>query len=118
MDGSLTLESALGVGSEFTFEFPAERVADAGRVLPFAGRTALIVGDEDAVCRTIAGALADLGITVETAPDGYLGLALAERWRRSAARSTWFWCAASWPACPPRSSSSACTPRRLAAAPS
>jgi signal transduction histidine kinase/CheY-like chemotaxis protein len=79
MDGSLTLESALGVGSEFTFEFPAERVADAGRVLPFAGRTALIVGDEDAMCRTIAGALADLGITVETAPDGYLGLALAER---------------------------------------
>jgi len=79
MDGTLTVESALGVGSEFTFEFPAERVADTGRVLPFAGRTALIVGDEDAVCRSITGALADLGITVETAPDGYLGLALAER---------------------------------------
>ena len=79
MDGALTVESALGVGSEFTFEFPAERVADAGRVLPFSGRTALIVGDEDAICRTVTGALADLGITVETAPDGYLGLALAER---------------------------------------
>ena len=31
MGGALTVESALGVGSEFTFEFPAERVVAAGR---------------------------------------------------------------------------------------
>ena len=45
----------------------------------FAGRTALLVGDEDARARTIAGQLGDVGVMVEMAPDGYLGLALAER---------------------------------------
>ena len=79
MGGSLTVESALGVGSEFTFEFPAERLAGAMRNQRLAGRTALLVGDEDAKARTIAGQLGDAGVMVETAPDGYLGLALAER---------------------------------------
>jgi signal transduction histidine kinase/CheY-like chemotaxis protein len=79
MDGSLTVESALGVGSEFTFEFPAERVAGPARNQRFAGRTALLVGDEDAKTRTLANLLGDAGVMVETAPDGYLGLALAER---------------------------------------
>ena len=45
----------------------------------FAGRTALLVGDEDASPRTIASQLGDIGLIVETAPDGYLGMALAER---------------------------------------
>jgi signal transduction histidine kinase/CheY-like chemotaxis protein len=79
MGGSLTVESALGVGSEFTFEFPAERLAGGIRNQRLAGRTALLVGDEDAKARTIAIQLGDAGVTVETAPDGYLGLALAER---------------------------------------
>jgi signal transduction histidine kinase/CheY-like chemotaxis protein len=79
MDGSLTVESAIGVGSEFTFEFPAERIAGPVRNQRFAGRTALLVGDEDAKARTVANLLGDAGIMVETAPDGYLGLALAER---------------------------------------
>ena len=79
MDGSLTVESALGVGSEFTFEFPAERLAGGIRNQRLAGRTALLVGDEDAKARTIASQLGDAGVMVETAPDGYLGLALAER---------------------------------------
>ena len=79
MGGALTVESALGVGSEFTFEFPAERVVQAPARERFAGRTALLVGDEDARARTIAGQLGDAGVMVETAPDGYIGLALAER---------------------------------------
>ncbi len=79
MGGTLTVESALGVGSEFTFEFPAERIPQMPRNLPLAGRTALLVGDEDAGARTIASQLADAGVMVEMAPDGYLGLALAER---------------------------------------
>jgi signal transduction histidine kinase/DNA-binding response OmpR family regulator len=79
MGGALTVESALGVGSEFTFEFPAERVSRTLRNQRFAGRTALLVGDEDARAHTIASQLSDAGMTVETAPDGYLGMALAER---------------------------------------
>jgi signal transduction histidine kinase/DNA-binding response OmpR family regulator len=79
MGGALTVESALGVGSEFTFEFPAERVSQPAHNHRFAGRTALLVGDEDARTRTIGNQLGDSGVMVETAPDGYLGLALAER---------------------------------------
>jgi signal transduction histidine kinase/CheY-like chemotaxis protein len=79
MGGALTVESALGVGSEFTFEFPAERASQSAGSRRFSGRTALLVGDEDARARTIASQLSDAGVMVETAPDGYLGLALAER---------------------------------------
>jgi signal transduction histidine kinase/CheY-like chemotaxis protein len=79
MGGALTVESALGVGSEFTFEFPAEPVARSFANQRFSGRTALLVGDESARTRAIAGQFGDAGIMVETAPDGYLGLALAER---------------------------------------
>ena len=79
MGGSLTVESAVGVGSEFTFEFPAERVSHATRSPLFAGRTALLVADDDSKARTIVNQLGDIGLLVETAPDGYLGMALAER---------------------------------------
>jgi signal transduction histidine kinase/CheY-like chemotaxis protein len=79
MGGSIALESALGVGSEFTFECPAERVPVQDRVPPFAGRTALIVADDGPAVRALAAQLGELGLIVETAPDGYLGLALAER---------------------------------------
>jgi signal transduction histidine kinase/CheY-like chemotaxis protein len=79
MNGSIALESALGVGSEFTFECPVERVRVQERDLPFAGRTALIVADDSPARRALSSQLGELGLTVETAPDGYLGLALAER---------------------------------------
>ena len=79
MGGSISLESALGVGSEFTFECPADRVPAQDRLLPFAGRTALIVADDGPSIRALATQLGELGLMVESAPDGYLGLALAER---------------------------------------
>ncbi len=79
MGGALTVESALGVGSEFTFEFPAERVSQPFAASGSPGGRHLLVGDEDAKARTIANQLGDAGVMVETAPDGYLGLALAER---------------------------------------
>ena len=79
MNGTIALESALGVGSEFTFECPVERVPVQQRDLPFAGRTALIVADDGPARRALSSQLAELGLMVETAPDGYLGLALAER---------------------------------------
>jgi signal transduction histidine kinase/CheY-like chemotaxis protein len=79
MGGTLTVESALGVGSEFTFEFPAERIAHSSAGQLFPGRTALLVGDDDARGRSVAALLGDNGIVVEVAADGYLGLALAER---------------------------------------
>ena len=80
MGGALTVESALGVGSEFTFEFPAERVFAVAR------KQALRRPDRARWwatrmpgARTIAGQLGDAGVMVEMASDGYLGLALAER---------------------------------------
>ncbi|HEY7577534.1 MAG TPA: ATP-binding protein [Acetobacteraceae bacterium] len=79
MEGALTVESALGVGSEFTFEFPAAHIARSTATQLFPGRTALLVGDEDARTRSLTALLSDCGIVVEMAPDGYLGLALAER---------------------------------------
>ncbi len=79
MGGELTVESAVGVGSEFSFEFPAERASRAAHNQRLTGRTALLVGDEDARIRTIADQLGDAGVMVETAPDGYFGLAMAER---------------------------------------
>jgi signal transduction histidine kinase/CheY-like chemotaxis protein len=79
MGGTLTLESALGIGSEFTVTVPADRVPSAEHQAPFAGRTALIVAEGDAAMRAAAVQLGELGLVVETAPDGFLGLALAER---------------------------------------
>jgi signal transduction histidine kinase/DNA-binding response OmpR family regulator len=79
MGGALTVASALGVGSEFTYEFPAERLSRTVRSQRLTGRTALLVGDEDGKTRIIVNQLSDAGVTVETAPDGYLGMALAER---------------------------------------
>jgi signal transduction histidine kinase/DNA-binding response OmpR family regulator len=79
MGGTVTVESALGVGSEFTFAFPATRVSRPPAERRFAGRTALIVGKVDARVRTIAGLLDEVGLLIETAVDGYIGLALAER---------------------------------------
>ena len=58
---------------------PPNACAQTTRGQRLAGRTALLVGDEDAKSRTIANLLGDTGVTVETAPDGYLGLAMAER---------------------------------------
>ena len=79
MGGSLTVDSTVGVGSEFTFEFPAERPGRDRQGAPFSGRTALVVGFDEAHARRLAGHLARLGIAVETAEDGFLAIGLAER---------------------------------------
>jgi signal transduction histidine kinase/DNA-binding response OmpR family regulator len=79
MGGSLTVESTLGVGSEFTFEFRAERPAAEPQAPAYLGRTALIVGFDETKSRHIGSHLAQLGIAVETAEDGFVGLGQAER---------------------------------------
>lgn len=79
MGGTLNVESALGVGSEFTLTFPAEQAQEAALDPRLAGRTALLVGGDDSRMRIIAQQLGDAGLVVETAADGYLGLAMAER---------------------------------------
>ncbi len=79
MGGSLTVESTVGVGSEFTFEFPAERPAPKWQGAPYAGRTALIVGFDEVAGRRLASHLTRMGVAVEMAEDGFLAIGLAER---------------------------------------
>lgn len=79
MGGSLTVESSVGSGSEFVFQFPANRPEGEQETVPFAGRTALVVSHQDAEARAVAGQLERLGCSVECAYDGYIGLGMAER---------------------------------------
>ena len=79
MGGSLTLDSTVGVGSEFSFEFLAERPAPGRQSAPYTGRTALVVGFDAAQARRLAGHLERIGLAVETAEDGFLAIGLAER---------------------------------------
>ncbi|MGC8476560.1 MAG: response regulator [Acetobacteraceae bacterium] len=79
MGGRLAVDSSLGQGARFTLTCPAERLPDDVRRHAFAGRAALIVGLPEAQRGALAVRLEALGFAVESAPDGYLGLALAER---------------------------------------
>lgn len=79
MGATLTVESALGQGATFTLICPAEPVPPDARRHAFAGRTALIVGLAEGPRAALLVQLEALGFAVEAAPDGYLGLALAER---------------------------------------
>ena len=79
MGGALTVDSTVGVGSEFTFEFPAERPGPDRQVAPYIGRTALVVGFDEAQARRLSGHLARIGVAVETAEDGFLAIGQAER---------------------------------------
>ena len=79
MGGALSLESSPGQGARFTLTCPAERIPDDARRHAFAGRAALIVGLPEAQRGALAVRLEALGFAVESAPDGYVGLALAER---------------------------------------
>ena len=79
MGGALTLESSPGQGARFALTCPAERIPDDARRHAFAGRAALIVGLPEAQRGALAVRLEALGFAVESAPDGYVGLALAER---------------------------------------
>ena len=77
--GTLTLESTVGVGSEFTFEFHAEQAQRAPTSARFKGATAIIVGFTDIDRRRLAQHLDSSGFVVETAADGFMGLGLIER---------------------------------------
>ena len=79
MGGSVTLESRPGEGAAFTLICPAEPEPSETRPAAFAGRTALIVGLPEAARAALRAGLEQIGLAVETAADGYLGLALAER---------------------------------------
>lgn len=79
MGGTLTLESTVGVGTEFTFEFCAEQVKAPLQVQRFKGATAVIVGFTDVYRRQVAQHLNAAGFLVETAADGFIGLGLIER---------------------------------------
>jgi signal transduction histidine kinase/CheY-like chemotaxis protein len=80
LGGSLSLDRTRTVGSLFTFEMPAERVATTGAGgTPLTGRTALVVGLSEGVRRRVASHLESVGFDVETTSDGFLALGLAER---------------------------------------
>ena len=79
MGGSLTVESTVGVGSEFTFEFPAGRPGPERQRQPYIGRTALVVGFDEAHASRFSSHLARMGVAVETAEDGFLAIGQGER---------------------------------------
>ena len=79
MGGQLTVDSVEGAGATFRFTCPVDPQASAPRPAQFAGRTALIVGLPEGARASLRLHLEQLGCTVETAADGYVGLALAER---------------------------------------
>ena len=79
MGGRLTVDSVEGAGATFRFTCPVDPQASAPRPAQFAGRTALIVGLPEGARASLRMHLEQLGCAVETAADGYVGLALAER---------------------------------------
>ncbi|MGH7041784.1 MAG: response regulator, partial [Acetobacteraceae bacterium] len=79
MGGTVTLDSRPGAGAAFSLVCPADREMPGGGPAAFAGRAALIVGLAEADGAALCAQLEQLGFGVETAADGYVGLALAER---------------------------------------
>ncbi|MDE2007703.1 MAG: response regulator, partial [Rhodospirillales bacterium] len=79
MGAVLTVDSKPGEGATFTLICAAEPVPPDARRNAFAGRNALIVGLNETARTALAVQLEALGFAVEAAPDGFLGLALAER---------------------------------------
>ncbi|MDE2582048.1 MAG: response regulator [Rhodospirillales bacterium] len=77
--GTLTLDSRPGEGARFTLLCPAEQEAPGSGRAAFAGRVAVLVGLAEMPREALRVRLEQLGFSVETAADGYLGLALAER---------------------------------------
>lgn len=77
MGGNLTLDSSYGVGSEFTFEFPANR--STVQAMPFVGRNALILGFEAVLRERVRTHFDRLGFYTESADDGYTGPGIAAR---------------------------------------
>jgi CheY-like chemotaxis protein/two-component sensor histidine kinase len=79
MGGSLEFESAVGSGTTFRFAFRTDAVDRPRTRLVLRGRTALVIGLSEGVRRRTVELLERLGGTVDGAPDGFIGLGLAER---------------------------------------
>ena len=90
MSGDLSVESAPGAGSTFTFTYVAERVANAAPATPRASvlvacdaaqRKVLIVDDLEINRDILAVFLSDIGFETRTATDGASALALHAEWQ-------------------------------------
>lgn len=79
--GGLKLKSAPGEGARFCVFWPAAvtTVQRAAVAPPAAGRTVLVIDDEDLVRDVVARMIDDLGYTVVTARDGVAGLEVIDR---------------------------------------
>lgn len=79
MGGTVTVESRPGEGATFTLLCPADPEVPAARPATFAGRAALLVGLSEPSQAAVRAQFEQFGFGVETAADGFVGLALAER---------------------------------------
>ena len=79
MGGTVTVESRPGEGAAFTLLCPADPEMPAARPAAFAGRAALLVGLSEPSQAAVRAQFEQFGFGVETAADGFVGLALAER---------------------------------------
>lgn len=77
MEGSIEIESALGVGSEFrlTFDFEKAEESEASMVLP--SWNMLVVDDDEFVCKTTSDALRSIGVNADWTLDGEEAIRLA-----------------------------------------
>lgn len=77
MEGSIEIESALGVGSEFrlTFDFEKANESEASMVLP--SWNMLVVDDDEFVCKTTSDALRSIGVNADWTLDGEEAIRLA-----------------------------------------